>query len=296
MAFFRCRILCCILLFGLSYISAQNTTSDFNPINLISDGMSAPGRMAVDTDDNVYATDVIQNNIIKYDAIGNYITTIATDFNPISIAINKNNHLFVGDQITGNIYKLSQNGTKTIFYSGTTLPNSMVFGLNNILYVVDSQLKKVIGLDGSGIVVTDFSSENFVFPTGVAYDKQNNHIVVSEHGGIGEDVQYCYSGSWNVSSWGPVTTVYILDLDGNLINQFGCFGTKDGEFQRIQGISMGTCGNIYTVDPYLGRVSVFDDNGNYLTKFGIQGNGEGELNLPIDIVFLLLTTMRLYLP
>jgi hypothetical protein len=48
---------------------------------------------------------------------------------------------------------------------------------------------------------------------------------------------------------------------------------------------MGTCGNIYAVDPYLGRVSVFDDNGNYLTKFGLQGDGAGELNLPIDIVF-----------
>ncbi|WP_242157555.1 PKD domain-containing protein [Aestuariivivens sediminis] len=255
------------------------------PLLTLTGEITAPGRMAVDTDDNVYVINAIQHSIIKYDAQGNYLATIATDFNPISIALDKNNNLFAGDQISGNIYSLASNGTKSIFYSGTDQPNAMVFGLKNILYVADSKLKKVIGLDGSGTVVSNFTSENFVFPTGIAYDKQNNHFIVSEHGGIGEDVQYCYSGQWDVSSWGPVTTVYILDEDGNLINQFGCFGTKDGEFQRIMGVSMGTCGNIYVVDPYLGRVNVYDSSGNYLTKFGFQGDGDGELNLPMDIVF-----------
>ena len=280
------HILCCsVFVLCIVPLNSQNTGSDYIPTQLISYGLDAPGRMAIDADDHVYVTNTIQNNIIKYDAQGNYMATIATDFKPISLAIDKNNNLFVGDQITGNIYKLASNGSKSIFYSGAKQPNAMVFGLQNILYVVDSQLKNVIGLDGSGHVVSNFTSGNFVFPTGIAYDKHNNHFIVSEHGGIGEDVQYCYSGQWNVSSYGPVTTVYILDGDGNLINQFGCFGTKDGEFQRIMGVSMGTCGNIYVVDPYLGRVNVYDDHGNYLTKFGFQGDGQGELNLPIDIVF-----------
>ena len=67
--------------------------------------------------------------------------------------------------------------------------------------------------------------------------------------------------SWGTT--GPITTIYIFDIEGNLINNFGCFGTKNGLFHRIQGITVGACGNIYAVDPYLGRVSVFDDNGNY---------------------------------
>jgi PKD repeat protein/sugar lactone lactonase YvrE len=277
-------IFCNLFLFCVTNLSAQYATSDYSPTNLISDGLNAPGRMAVDTDDNVYVTDAIQNNIIKYNAQGNYIGTITTDFNPISIAINKKGQLFVGDKATGDIYKVAQNGNKSLFYAGVTLPNSMVFGLD-ILYITDSEQKKVIGLDVSGAVVTDFTYDTFTFPTGIAFDKQNNHIIVSEHGGVGEDVQTCGGGSLSWGTTGPLTTIYIFDIDGNYISEFGCFGTKDGFFQRIQGITVGTCGNIYAADPYLGRVSVFDQDGNYITKFGIQGNGSGEFNIPTDIVF-----------
>jgi len=234
---------------GVNHLNAQYTTDNFSPTSLISDGLKAPGRMAVDTNDYIYTTDAIQKNIIKYDGQGNYLATITTTLSPISIAIN-NNQLFVGDKTTGSIYKVSESGNKTLFYEGTSMPNSMVFGLNNILYIIDSQLKKVIGLDASGTVVKEFTYTTFTFPTGIAFDKQNNHIIVSEHGGIGEDVQYCRSGTFTESSWGPITSIYIFDLEGNLINQFGCFGKKDGEFRRIQGVTVGTCGNIYAVDPF----------------------------------------------
>ena len=83
-----------VLLTGIFHVKAQYTTGDFSPDTLINEGLSSPGRMAVDTDDNVYVTDAVQKNIVKYSSQGNYIGTITTDFNPISIAINKNNQLF----------------------------------------------------------------------------------------------------------------------------------------------------------------------------------------------------------
>jgi len=267
------------------HLNAQYTTSDFGPTSLITDGLNAPGRMAIDTNDDIYAIDAIQKNIVKYDAQGNYLGMIDIELSPLSVAINHKDQLYVGDQTTGDIYTINSNGSKTKFYSGLSFPASMVFGLNNILYVVDSQQKKVIGLDVSGNVVKDFTYSTFTFPTGIAFDKHNNHIIVSEHGGVGNDVQTCGGGSMSWGTTGPLTTIYIFDIEGNLVNNFGCFGTKDGLFQRIQGVTVGTCGNIYAVDPYLGRVSVFDDNGNYITKFGQQGDGPGEFNLPMDIVF-----------
>ncbi|MDT8418281.1 MAG: NHL repeat-containing protein, partial [Lutibacter sp.] len=270
---------------GINHLNAQYATSNFSSTSLISDGLKAPGRMAVDTNDYIYATDAIQKNIVKYDGQGNYITTITTALTPLSIAINNKNQLFIGDEASGSIYKVSPNGNNTLFYEGTSMPNSMVFGLNNILYIVDSQLKKVIGLDVSGTVVKEFTYNTFTFPTGIAFDKQNSRIIVSEHGGVGEDVQTCGGGSMSWGTTGPLTTIYIFDIDGNLIKNFGCFGTKVGLFQRIQGISVGTCGNIYAVDPYLGRVNVFNENGNYITTFGTQGDGIGQFNIPMDIVF-----------
>ncbi|MBE9490075.1 MAG: hypothetical protein IMY67_07280, partial [Bacteroidetes bacterium] len=266
-------------------MSAQYTTGDFSPTSLLSEGLNAPGRMAIDTDDNIYVTDAIQKSIVKYNAQGNYISTINSGLSPLSIAINDKNQLFVGDQNTGDIYTIHSNGTKTKFYTGLSFPASMVFGSNNILYVVDSKQKKVIGLNVSGAVVKDFTFNTFTFPTGIAFDYQNNHIIVSEHGGIGEDMECGGGCSLCWSTMGPQTSIYIFDLDGNHLISFGCFGTDDGLFQRIQGITVGTCGNIYATDPYLGRVSVFDSDGNYITKFGQQGDNLGELNLPMDIDF-----------
>jgi hypothetical protein len=160
----------------------------------------------------------------------------------------------------------------------------MVFGLN-ILYVTYSNEKRVVGIDISGTIVLDFTFEQFVFLTGIAFDRQNNKILVAEHGGIGEDMERPGGCSICWSSYGPQTAIYVFDLNGNHENTFGYFGNDDGQFQRIQGITVGTCGNIYATDPYLGRVSVFDPDGNFITKFGAHGNALGEFNLPTGIVF-----------
>jgi PKD repeat protein len=275
-----------LVLFYISQLQAQYQTSDFTPSSLLSDELYAPGRMAIDTLDNLYVVDAIQRNIVKYNSQGSLLNTIDTDFTPLSIAVNNRNQLFLGDKETGNIYTVQNNGSKLLFYSGLSFPASMEFGSNNILYVVDSEQLRVIGLDVSGDLVKEFTYGTFTFPNGIAFDHQNNHILVSEHGGIGPEIQDCGGGCsicW--SEWGPVTTIYIFDIDGNLISQFGCFGEEDGLFQRIQDITVGTCGNIYAADPYLGRISVFDPDGNYITNFGIQGEGPGEFNLPTDIVF-----------
>ncbi|WKK67287.1 PKD domain-containing protein [Lutimonas zeaxanthinifaciens] len=266
-------------------LNAQYATADFSSSNLITDGLNAPGRMAIDSNDDIYVIDAIEKNIVKYDVQGNSLGTINTEFIPLSVAINNKDQLFAGDQTTGTIYTVDSNGSKSEFYTGLSFPASMVFGLDNILYVIDSHQKKVVGLNVSGNLVNEFTYSTFTFPTGIAFDKQNNHIIVSEHGGVGEDVQTCGGGSMSWGTTGPLTTIYIFDIEGNLINDFGCFGTKNGLFHRIQGITVGACGNIYAVDPYLGRVSVFDDNGNYITKFGQQGDSMGEFNLPLDIVF-----------
>ncbi|MEL4455099.1 PKD domain-containing protein [Lutimonas vermicola] len=267
------------------HLNAQYTTGDFSSTNLISDGLNAPGRMAIDSNDDIYVIDARKKNIVKYDVQGNSLGTINTELVPLSLAINDKDQLYVGDQTTGAIYTIASNGSKAEFHTGLSFPASMVFGLDNILYVIDSQQKKVVGLNVSGEVVNEFTYSTFTFPTGIAFDKQNNHIIVSEHGGIGDDVQTCGGGSMSWGTKGPLTTIYIFDTEGNLINDFGCFGTKNGLFHRIQGITVGACGNIYAVDPYLGRVSVFDDNGNYITQFGQQGGSMGDFNLPMDIVF-----------
>ena len=79
--------------------------------------------------------------------------------------------------------------------------------------------------------------------------------------------------------------VWVFDVSGNLTTSFGRGGRGPGRFYRIQGISLGKCGNIYVNDSYQASISVFDENLTYITKFGVFGDSISQLNLPMDVVF-----------
>ncbi len=148
----------------------------------------------------------------------------------------------------------------------------MTFDADGLLYVVDSDLKKVLVLDISANLVRTIGEGTFLFPTGIAFNQNNNRILVAEHGGIG-------------TGFSPTVKVWMFDLDGTLLGSFGSYGNGDGQFYRIQGISTGRCGNIYVSDPYQGEVNIFDENGVFIMKFGEFGDSLSQLNVPMDIVF-----------
>ena len=131
------------------HLNAQYATSDFSSTNLISDGLNAPGRMAIDSNDDIYVIDAIKKNIVKHDVQGNSLGIINSELIPLSVAINDKDQLYVGDQTTGAIYTINPDGSKSTFYSGLSFPASMIFVSNNILYLIDSHQKKVVGLDVS---------------------------------------------------------------------------------------------------------------------------------------------------
>jgi DNA-binding beta-propeller fold protein YncE len=93
----------------------------------------------------------------------------------------------------------------------------MMFDADGLLYVVDSRLNKVIVLDRSANVVRNIEAGTFLFPTGVAFNQNNNKI--------------------------------------------------------------------YVADPHQGQISIINENGLFISKFGEFGNSLSQLNVPPDIVF-----------
>lgn len=272
-----------ILAFLRGTIYGQEAPGDIEYLSSISEDLGAPLRIASDATGKIYVTDALLNTISKFDASGNLLETIHSVESPISVAVNQEGNLFIGDGATGSIYKYDPAGT-TEFYSGTKYPTSMEFGPENILYVVDSKLQEVIALDLSANVVQTMGDGILDFPTGIAVDFNNQRILVGEHGGSG-------------TGFKPVVKVYMFDLQGNLIKSFGSHGSGDGQFYRVQGLTVGKCGNIYVLDPYQSRISVFDEGGEFIEKFGDFGLESGQLNVPMDINFdpqerLLVTSMN----
>lgn len=277
-------LLNCIILFVLlmflpgNSIFSQTNPGDIVHLNSINTVTKAPVRLTVDNNDNIYTSDVYLNCILKFDPNGNFLDTIYKGVKPLSIAINNNGTVFVGDEESGNILKIGAGGSSTIFYSGLQIPSGMVFGTDGLLYVVDSRRNFVAVLDNAGNLVSSFTHSNMVFPTSIAYDDLNERILVAEHGGFGPDNQNC-------STMGKRMSIYCFDFDGNFITEFGCHGSGNGEYERIQGITIGKCGNIYINDPFQAEVTVIDQDLNFVTKFGTFGFNSAETRTPMDVAF-----------
>ncbi len=260
-----------IALFTMLYsVDAQINPADFQYNLSVSGDLKAPLRIAIDYNDQVYVVDTYRHRICKYDQNGNFLTEYSPCSNPVSIAINALNEVFVGDGTTGQILKMNPNASFSVFSSLSRFPNSMVFSPDNHLFISDSKLKAVLKLDPTGALVQTMGAGTLGFPTGIAYDAENDRIIVGEHGAIQDQLQ---------------TRVYLFNADGTLFTMTGMYGNANGQLYRVQGITVGRCNNIYVCEPYQGTISVFSDNGQFITRFGQYGNAPGQLNVPMDVAF-----------
>jgi len=66
---------------------------------------------------------------------------------------------------------------------------------------------------------------------------------------------------------GDISRIGIFDSSGNLVDDFGEFGTGEGEFVIIRGVAVDTQDNIVVADHDPNRVQVFDSFGSFLREF-----------------------------
>ncbi|MGB2862560.1 MAG: NHL repeat-containing protein [Sedimentisphaerales bacterium] len=72
--------------------------------------------------------------------------------------------------------------------------------------------------------------------------------------------------------------------DGEFIAQWGTdAGSGDGQLQLPAAIAIDAKGNVYVADNGNHRVQKFDSNGNFITKWGAQGDGDGLFVRPCGI-------------
>ena len=253
---------------------AQNTVDDIVHLTTIDQNIEVPIRLAVDNMNNIYTSDAKKNSIVKYDASGNYLESFVINGSPISIAINNNNNkIFVGNE-DGTILKIETNGNISTFFTANIYPSDMAINPDGDLYIADSKNEQVIVLDLLANQIQSFGTGILISPTSIALDLRNERIFVGEHGAL-------EGGSFGNAP----CKVWVFDLLGNMIGSFGYGGVGDGRFYRIQGIDIGKCGNIYVNDSYQGNISVFDEDLNFVMKFGVFGDSLTQLNLPMDVLF-----------
>jgi DNA-binding beta-propeller fold protein YncE len=77
--------------------------------------------------------------------------------------------------------------------------------------------------------------------------------------------------------------VTMCTLNEEYIKEFGSYGEEDGQFFWPTSIALDESGKVYVADEWLNRISIFDKDGNFLSKWGKPGAGNGELNKPAGL-------------
>jgi DNA-binding beta-propeller fold protein YncE len=131
---------------------------------------------------------------------------------------------------------------------------SNVYAVASDEYVFDFKFGSNLSGDGQ-----------FRDPYGVAYDPNNNRIIVADT--LNHRIQ-------------------VFGSNGNFLFKFGSEGFDDGQFRYPSGVAYDPNNNrIIVADTYNDRIQVFDSNGNFLFKFGNYGFDDGEFRYPRGVAY-----------
>lgn len=245
----------------------------------------------------------------------------AGQFNePTGVAI-KGNEVFVSDGRNHRIQVFDLNGEAIRQFGSKILERPMNLSItNNELYVADyfSDQIKVFSLQGKFLHSIGKPGRNpgeFTIPGGVAV-ASNGDLFVAEF--KNQRVQQLKADGHFVRQWGltgeagtfggklryPTDvalskdgTLYIADgyndrvlaigPDGELLTKWGgplainIFGSFNGWFATITGLSVGPSGNVFVADFYNDRVQKFSPDGTFLTAFGIKTTGPTHTSIAV---------------
>jgi len=111
-------------------------------------------------------------------------------------------------------------------------------------------------------IVTEAQGKRLSEPHGLAIDKRNGNLLVSDTGN---------------------QRVIVFDPSGNYIRQFGQKGSGPGEFSHPMDIAVAADGSIYVSDFFQDRIQKFTAEGEFVLQWGSSGEGNTEFNAPTGL-------------
>jgi sugar lactone lactonase YvrE len=266
-----------------------------------------PEGIAVDASGNRYVADSVNNTIRKVTTEGVVTTfagtagsfgsvdgtgTVASFWSPEGIAVDASGNVYVADTYNSTIRKITSEGDVTTF-AGTAgkqghsdgtgsaasfvLPEGIAVDASGNLYVADTYCT-IRMITSAGMVTTlagtagtygssdgTASAANFNSPTGIAVDASGNIYVADTNN----------STIRKITPEGVVTT---------LAGTAGTSGYADGTgtaalFNKPQGITVDTSGNIYVADMDNNVIRKITSEGVVTTIIGVYGDPEASTGL-----------------
>jgi len=188
---------------------------------------------------------------------------------------------------------------------------------------LNSDLAAVLEFDPSGKLVKSFGAGMFVFPHGIAVDKDGNVYVADADGKNGkghQGVKFSPEGKvlltlgkagmpgdgpdyFNRPSGvvvAPDGTIFVADghggdsnarivkfsADGKFIKAWGKKGASPGEFNEPHGIALDSSGRVFVADRANSRIQIFDRDGKFLAEWRQFGRPSGIFIDKNDVIYV----------
>ncbi len=223
-----------------------------------------PEGIALDTQDNVYLADTLNNRVMKFSSTGNLLLSIGLEGSavgqlktPRGIAVEGQGNFYVADSGNNRIQKFDSQG-RVLGAVGSVgngdgqfnNPTALALDAQGNVYVVDSGNSRVQKLDPNGRFLTKWGSPGtasgqFSLPNAIAID-QLGTVYVSDKANRG---------------------IQKFDTTGKSLGILGVYGTAVGQFSKPSGLAVDRQNNLYVVDPSAGRFQKFDSKGTYVTQY-----------------------------
>jgi len=246
----------------------------------LSEGMVFPTRLAMDAAGNSYVADSRGRAILKYNQAGNLLLTIRTSTPVAGIAVTADGKIVVsqGDFVA----ILDASGTETGRLGKGAgqfkMANGIAIDGEGYIYVVDSLANSVQVFYPSGMLKSSFGSYGtrsgqFSSPTGIAYEKISNQLVVADS--LNGRVQFF-----------DTSGVHQKTLGGSISSPVQFTSPQGIAFEYTSGPNPVLI-RMYIVDTFQNLVQVVDPSGNgtFLSYVGEYGTANGKLIHPSDALF-----------
>ena len=235
-------------------------------IGNIKSNITAPGRIAVGPDTNLYITEPLKGKVMVLTPSGELIRTINGLLKPLGIAVDINGKIYIGDDGDNRVKVYDKQGNFLFkFERKIRMPSDIAISPDGLIYVVDSKSNCVNVYNPDGSLAFSFGGYGtgpgeFFSPTGI-YISSDSIVYVGD------------LGIPNTAG-----RIQKFDLTGNYLGEFG-----KGKFVRIQGLCVDNSERIYIVDAFQSTVEVMDTVGGSLGKIGDYGMADGLLMTPLDV-------------
>ena len=291
-----------VLLVGVSF--TQNSYAANHPFELewgssgTQPGMFLhPQHLTVDSENNIYVTDLGNSRVQKFDDQGNYIRSWGTggsepgQFKQPSGIATSDGYVFVVDNELNTVQKFDSFGNFIMTWGSSgnangefLSPNGIAISDDKFVYVVDTGNDRIQKFTFDGEYISKFGESsrfggNFVSPNDIAIDgagklfvtDSSNRISIYTNDGNFLRTLDSSIGGFRLSPMGIIfdthDNFYIADHNNNRIIQlsefgtvysiFGSFGSDNGQFQFPKDVAVDNNGFLYVTDTLSHQIQKF---------------------------------------